>query len=816
MSVRANNFPLARWMRDARGWSVLSHQKEVWAAAAQGQSGLLLAPTGHGKSLAALGTVLQEEQSKNCDARGSGPRLMWITPLRALARDLAAELAEPVQALRPDWRVECRTGDTSASQKARQRKALPEVLITTPESASLLLSYADTLPALRRLRAVVVDEWHELLGSKRGVQTQLVLSALKANSPELLVWGLSATLGNPQQAAEALCGSEGAIVRARQNKTIDIQTLIPQNPGRITWAGHLGLNMLESVMVALEGAKTSLIFTNTRAQAELWFEAISKKPGWKEGVALHHGSIDYAERAYVEQALKHGQMRCVVATSSLDLGVDFAPVEQVIQIGSPRTVARLVQRAGRAGHAPGKPSRILCVPSHTLELAEFAAVRSALQDEAVEPRTPARACLDVLAQHVLTRCLGEAQDADALLAEVRTTTAFRDLSTEQWSWVLDFLGRGGEVLRAYPEYQRLEQDADGRLTVTRQQVARRHRMQIGTIAADATVQLRWQRGGSLGSVEESFIARLKPGDSFLFGGRALELVRIKGLTAQVRVAKGKRVLVPRWSGGRLPMSESLAERFVALLHGVDGGRRVPEMTALRALLDCQQTMSALPSRDYLLVETGRTREGWHLSLYPCAGRAVHEGLGALLAWQISQQAPRSITVASNDYGLELLSTQRWPMSEQWLQALLAPANPVATLEQAINGAELARRHFREIAQAAGLVFTGYPGQGKSARQVQMSTGLLFDVFQRYDPDNPLLAQARRETFEQELDAARLFATLERLHSLPIRWFEPERLTPFGFPLFVESQRQQVSSETLHDRLLREQKAWEEAQDTAAA
>lgn len=817
---------LAEWMRTTRGWQPLAHQTTLWAAAESGESGLLIAPTGHGKSLAALGSVLRAD----IPAAAPGPLLLWITPLRALAADLAGELAQPLATLRPAWRVECRTGDTTAAVRARQRKALPQILLTTPESVSLLLSYPDTLTQLSRLRAVIVDEWHELLGNKRGVQTQLVLAALRRQAPGLVTWGLSATVGNPEQACAALVPDCGQIIRAPQRKAIDVVSLLPKDPGHITWAGHLGLNMLPQVMDALAAAHTTLLFTNTRAQAELWFEAITAKPGWAKGVALHHGSLDARERLLAEQGLKHGHLRCVVATSSLDLGVDFSPVDQVIQIGSPRTVARLVQRAGRAGHAPGQPSRILCVPSHTLELAEFAAARAAVQAGRVEPRIPAQGGLDVLAQHVLTRCLGQPQNAEALQAEIRTAAAYADLPDAHWEWVLDFLGRGGEVLRAYPEYGRLAMDGKGRLTVANATVARRHRLQIGTIAADAVVRLRWVRGGGVGHVEESFIARLKPGDAFLFAGRALELVRVDGLTAQVRAARGKRVAVPRWSGGRLPLSEPLVGAFLELLHRASGpsvepadmadtadaanatsgerrGGVVPEQAALRALLARQRAESALPSAHYLLVETTRSREGWHLCLYPCAGRAVHEGLGALVAWQASQQGPRSITVAANDYGVELLSTSPWPVDESWLRALLVPADPAQVLDQAINGVELARRHFREIAQAAGLVFTGYPGRGKNARQVQMSTGLLFDVYCRYDPNNPLLAQTRREVLERELDAPRLYATLTRLRTLPIRWHTTARLTPFAFPLFAESQRQQLSSEALHDRLRRYQQQW---------
>lgn len=830
-SLSRANRELGGWLR-GEGRRALGHQSALWRAAAAGESGLLHAPTGSGKSLAALGSVLDIADA------GGGLRLLWITPLRALAADLAQELAKPLAVLRPQWRVETRSGDTSAARKAAQRKRLPEVLITTPESASLLLSYADTLAGLGSLRGVIVDEWHELLGNKRGVQTQLVLAALRSIAPKHRVWGLSATVGNLEQALAQLLGDRpGRLLHGRRARPLQILSLRPPNPARLSWAGHLGLNMRGAVEAQLARARSTLLFTNTRAQAELWFEALRERPGLKGAIALHHGSLDASERAAAEAGLKAGRLRCVVATSSLDLGVDFQPVDQVIQVGSPRTLGRLVQRAGRAAHHPGGVSRIVCVPTHTLELAEFAAARAAWEAGDMEARHPPSGALDVLMQHVLTRCLGQPQPAAALRDEIRLAPPYAELSEASWDWLLDFLGRGGEVLRAYPEYHRLGTDAQGRLQISNATTARRHRLMVGTIAADTQVALRWQRGGRLGQVEEAFIARLRPGDGFLFGGRVLELVRSEGLTAWVRLARGKRTAVPRWSGGRLPLSQPLAQHFLAVLQEgraapepaaepaaaaetAEAGaakaqhKAVPELTALQPLLDLQQAQSALPGPGHLLVEHIRSREGWHLCLYPCAGRAVHEGLGACLAWRATQQGPRSVTVACNDYGLDLLSTQPWPQDPAWLDALLRIEDLESTLDAALNAAELARRHFREIAQAAGLVFTGYPGRGKSSRQLQMSTGLLYDVFARYDPSNPLLAQARREVLERELDYPRLAALVATLPRRPRVVTTPARLTPFAFPLYAESQRQQLSSESLAERLARVAQGLEAQADAA--
>lgn len=786
--------PMHHWMAD-QGMAPLTHQAALWTAWSEGQSGLLHAPTGHGKSLAALGGLL------NSTITGGRLRMLWITPMRALAADLQQAFEAPVAAIKPGWSVECRTGDTGQSQRSRQRRKPPEILITTPESASLLLTYRDMLTHLAGVDTVVVDEWHELLGNKRGVQTQLLLAALRVANPSLRVWGLSATIGNLEEARDVLLGPgrDGALLAATSQKPLVIESLLPDTQDRLTWAGHLGLRLLPRIVEQITAARSTLLFTNTRSQAERWFEALACTEALDGRIALHHGSLDRSLRDAAEQGLKTGSLRCVVSTSSLDLGVDFSPVDQVIQIGSPRTLARLIQRAGRAGHQPGASSRILCVPTHTLELAEFAAARRLWASGRVEARQPPDEPIDVLLQHVVTRCLGQPQRPDALLAELRQTHAYRHLSDARWDWVLDFLGRGGEVLRAYPEYHRVRADAHGHLRVSNATVARRHRMMVGTIAADATMRLRWLKGGSLGHVEEGFISRLKPGDQFLFSGRALELVRVRELTAYVRRARRRRVAVPRWAGGRLPLSEALATAFIDWLAKPDAA---PEYAALAPLLRLQQQVSSLPSHESLLVETTRSREGWHLALFPCAGQAVHEGLGACLAWLVTRQQARSITVASNDYGLELLSSKPWPDDSDWLAQLLDFGSVEDLLTEALNATELSKRQFRDVAQTAGLVFTGYPGRGKSTRQVQMSTGLLFDVFARYDPDNPLLMQASLESRRQALDWGRFQQTLTRLRRQPIRWHATESLSPFAFPLYAEAQRQQLSSESLAERLQR--------------
>jgi ATP-dependent Lhr-like helicase len=816
----------------ARDWAPFAFQREVWAAYLRGESGLIHAATGTGKTYAAwLGPVAEalaggrrsggaEEQrsrgggSSHADGQAS-LRILWITPLRALAADTAQALEAPLAELGLRWTVETRTGDTEAKVRARQRRRLPEALVTTPESLSLLLAREDAGALFAGLRCVVVDEWHELMASKRGVQAELALARLRRWRPGLRVWGLSATLGNLDAALEALLGvgvAGGRLIQGEQPKAIELDSLIPATVERFPWAGHLGLRMLPQVLAEIEAAQSCLVFTNTRAQTERWYQAIlDARPAWAGQIALHHGSLSREVREWVEGGLRDGRLRCVVCTSSLDLGVDFSPVERVLQVGSPKGVARLLQRAGRSGHRPGAPSRATCVPTHAFELVEAAAVRRAALAGQIEARPPVEKPLDVLAQHLVTVALGGGFRAGELLAEVRTARAYAALADEEWRWCLDFVVSGGGSLGAYPEYRRVVEEG-GVYRVADEAVARRHRQAIGTITADAAMVVQYVGGEKLGSVEEAFIARLSPGDKFAFAGRVLEFVRVREMTAWVRKAKGVEGAVPRWTGGRLPLSSELAAAVRERLQAArDGVFEDPELVALRPILALQARWSRIPGAGELLVERTKTRDGHHLFVYPFEGRLVHEGLAALLAYRLARATPITFTVASNDYGLELLSAERAPVDgEADLRAALSPAGLVDDIHAAMNAAELARRQFREIARVAGLVVVGPPHERRSARQLQASSNLFYDVFQQYDPQNLLLRQARREVLERQLEGARLAAALERLAAGAIVIVETPRPTPLAFPLLVDRLRERVSSEQLADRVRKMQLQLERA------
>ncbi len=825
----------------ARGWKVFDFQREVWRAYLDGESGLVHAATGTGKTLAAwMGpliewlatqeprrageTAFDEEDEVAVPSRGKrvrrdrapALRVLWITPLRALAADTAEALGAPIRSLGLPWTIETRTGDTPATLRARQRRKLPTALITTPESVSLLLSREDAPELFNELQLVVVDEWHELLGTKRGVQTELALARLRALRPSLRIWGLSATIGNLDEAASALLGSElsreARIVRGEDSKAVVVDSLIPPVVERFPWAGHLGTQMIPQVIAAIEEGRSAIVFTNTRSQTEIWFQAIlAARPDWAGHIALHHGSLDRRQRDFVEEGLRTGALRCVVATSSLDLGVDFSPVDRVLQIGSPKGVARLLQRAGRSGHQPGAVSRVTCVPTNVLELIEVAAARDGIMKGAIEARPLVERPLDVLVQHVVTVALGGGFRPDELLAEVRGTHAYAALHDDEWEWVLTFVTSGGEALRGYPEYTRVRIDASGRYLVDDRGVARRHRQAIGTIVSDGSIVVQYLRGGgALGSVEESFIARLTPGDRFTFAGKPLEFVRVRDMKAWVRRAPSASGAIPRWMGSRLPLSQSLAESLRNKLDEASRGEwRDVEMQTVRPILEVQARWSRIPRAGELLVERVKTREGHHLYFFPFEGRLVHEGLAALFAWRISRLAPITFSLAANDYGFELLAPEEAPLDAA-LGTLLSPHGLLDDIPASLNATEMARRQFREIARVSGLVFPGLPHAGKTARQLQVSSGLFFDVLQRYDPANLLLSQAHREVLERQLESSRLGRTLERLSRARVVITTPKRTTPLAFPLLVDRTRDRVSSETLGDRIRKMQVALEKA------
>ena len=803
----ATDKPLMAWFK-SRGWKPLPFQRALWRHYLQGESGLLHTPTGSGKTLGAIGGPLLEALARPLDPsrKKNATRnltVLWVTPLKALASDTVRALREPIEALDVGWQVGLRTGDASARDKRLARAGKLDVLVTTPESLSLLLSYPDTAEHLTSLRCVIVDEWHELLGNKRGVLLQLALARLRALSPDLRLWGLSATLGNVQEARDVLLphAPHSPIVSGVAPRKLKLETLMPAAGERFPWSGHLGLSQLARVLQKLMAVPTSLLFTNTRAQAELWFQALGAVwPEQAATLALHHGSLDPKLRAAAEAGLRDGSLRCVVATSSLDLGVDFPAVDQVLQVGSPKGVARLLQRAGRARHRPGEAGHVICVPTHALELVEYAAARSAIARGAIESRPPLRLSLDVLAQHCVSCALGGGFAGPTLLAEVRGTHAFAGLDDGAWQSVLDFVVQGGKALSNYPDFHKVVRGAEAIYRVEDRRVALRHRLSIGTITSDGSVNVKFLRGGGLGSVEEGFVSRLRRGDRFQFAGRTLELVRLEDMTAYVRIAKKGQGVVPKWMGGRMPLSSELGREVEAIF---GGNLQEPELRAIAPLLALQARLASLPATGTLLAESIHARDGRHLFVYPFAGRQVHEGLASLLSLRWGRLQANTFSFAANDYGLVLAPANDCELDAVVLRELLSPNALLEDLRASLNLGELARRQFREIARVSGLLSPSLPGRTpRSQRQLQASSGLLYDVLQRFDPGHLLLAQAEQEVLSAQLEVSRLSATLADCAGRDIILHQLKSLTPLSFPLWAESMRGQLSTEDWKTRVQR--------------
>lgn len=825
------------------------YQEQAWQQIIDGKSGLVNAPTGTGKTFSVfLGSLIQfiNNHSKNYKTKAkNGLQLIWITPLRALAKDIGRAMEEVIDELGMQWKVGIRNGDTSISDRQKQKRQMPEVLIITPESLHLLLAQKNYADVFETLKLIAVDEWHELIGSKRGVQVELAISRIvglrslqmKAQTSnhqpstidyQLSIWGISATIGNLQQAMEVLLYplqllnqslSDAVIVRTDIHKQIEIESVIPDEIEKYPWAGHLGIKLAEKVLPIINNSRTTLIFINTRGMSELWYQTLLRiAPELSGAIALHHGSIEMELRTWVEEALHEGKLKAVVCTASLDLGVDFRPVETVIQVGSPKGVARFLQRAGRSGHSPDAISKIYFLPTHSLELIEAAALKSAVEEQFIESREPMLLCYDVLIQYLGTLAVSDGFSPDVIWTEIKSTYCYSELTKQEWNDVLYFLTSGGNALQQYDEYKKVEVE-DGLYKIKSRRIAMRHRLHIGTIVSDAMLKVKYLGGGYIGIIEEYFITRLEPGDAFTLAGKQLELIMIKDMTVIVRNAKTKKSIVPSWMGGRLPLSASLGKVLRQQLDLASmsnkqlqtgnektlNSENFPvELNVLKPLFSLQEQLSHVPKQNELLIEQIETRDGFHLFVYPFEGRLVHEAMAAVLGYRISKITPITFSIAMNDYGFELLSDQPIPVDDSNAYELFSLDNLMEDIQRSVNATEMAKRKFRDVAVIGGLIFQGYPGEHKKARHLQASAGLLFNVFNEYDPDNVLLRQAFQEVFDQQMEEIRLRDMLQRIQHSKIVITYPQRLTPFCFPIKVDSMRENLTSEKLEDRVRRMQ------------
>jgi ATP-dependent helicase Lhr and Lhr-like helicase len=867
---------IAKWLSSQHRKPFL-FQEQTWQHINNGESGLVNAPTGFGKTYSVfLGTLIQfinNNPTNFITKKNNGLQLLWITPLRALAKDIERAMNEVIAELGMQWKVASRNGDTSTSDRAKQKRNLPEVLIITPESLHLFLAQKNYAETFKDLKIIAVDEWHELLGSKRGVQVELAISRIvglkvqgskfkvqSANatsnssqrlsqnnettsfenkkslkkekeirveqtlnlepstlnsSPSTLnlgVWGISATIGNLEEAKDVLLSSlktEGVIIKANVQKKFEIHSIIPDEIEKYPWAGHLGIKMATSILPIIDKNKTTLLFINTRGMSETWYQTILDiAPELAGAVALHHGSIERELRTWVEDALHEGILKVVVCTSSLDLGVDFRPVETVIQVGSPKGVARFLQRAGRSGHQPNAVSKIYFLPTHSLELVEAAALKEAVGEQFIESRVPMLMCFDVLIQYLCTLAISDGFYPDTLFEEIKSTYCFSEINKEEWQQILQFITVGGIALREYDDFKKVE-IIDGLYKINDRKIAMRHRMHIGTIVSDAMLRVKFISGGSIGVIEEYFISKLNPGDVFALAGRNLEFVMIKEMTVLVRKSNSKKAIVPSWNGGRMPLSAQLGKVLRKKLNDASKEKistNEIELSALKPLFDLQKELSAIPKENELLIEHIETKDGFHLFIYPFEGRLVHEAMAALLSYRISKITPITFSFAMNDYGFELLSDQPIPLDDSNVYELFSAKNLYEDITKSVNASEMARRKFRDIAVIGGLIFQGMPGEKVKQRHLQSSASLLFNVLSEYEPNSILLKQAYSEVMQQQMEEIRLRDMLQRIEKSEIKIMYPTQLTPFCFPIKVDSMhRETMTSEKLEDRVLRMQK-----------
>ncbi len=802
-----------QWFRE-QGWKPFPFQKKTWKAFLAGKNGLLNAPTGSGKTYALWFPIVLNYINQNPSYRTShskGLKAVWITPLRALSQEIRQSAERIIADLDLPLTVGIRTGDTSTKERAQQRKTMPDLLITTPESLQLLLATKGYDKMFKGCNAVVVDEWHELLGTKRGVQMELALSRIKTLSSNLRIWGISATIGNLEEARQVLLGPESKalqnsiLIRAALNKKIHVISIIPEEIETFPWRGHLGLRLLDRVIPIIKKSKTTLLFTNTRSQCEIWFQKILEKyPELAGEIAMHHGSINKDTRIWVEEAIRNEKLKAVVCTSSLDLGVDFAPVETVIQIGGPKGVARFMQRAGRSGHRPGKESVIYFLPTHAIELVEASALQQAVVKQAVEDRMPYLNSFDVLVQYLTTLAVSNGFIPSEIYKEVKSSFCYQGITENEWRWLLNFIVLGSQSLQTYDEYKKVEIADDGRFVVQNRGVAMRHRFQIGTIVGDANLTVKYQKGGYIGTIEEYFISKLTPGDVFTFAGRNLEFIRIKEMQALVRNSSKKTSKVPSWMGGRLTLSAQMSQLLREELYSarLRPDQQSDSIRALAPIFERQQKESIVPGPDELLIETFKSSDGYHHIIYPFEGRFVHEAMGSLLGYRISLLSPITFSLAFNDYGFELLSDKEIDIQAIIDNDLFTSSFMLEDLQKSLNSTEMARRKFRDIAVISGMVFTGYPDKGVKMKHLQSSSQLLFEVFRDFEPDNLLFLQAFRETFEHQLEEGRLRLALERIARQEIVWKACKNPTPFSFPIITDRLREKLSSEKLADRIKR--------------
>jgi ATP-dependent Lhr-like helicase len=783
--------PIADWF-SRRGWQPHAHQLELLALDRAQRSALLIAPTGGGKTLAGFLPSLVELMERP----RQGLHTLYISPLKALAVDIHRNLTEPIAEMNLAIEVETRTGDTPAAKRARQRRRPPQMLLTTPESLALLLSYADAPQIFGKLARVVIDELHALSGNKRGDLLALGLARLRQLAPGCRFVGLSATVADEAALASWLVGQDGtaALVHGRAGPQPVVEILVTQE--RLPWSGHMALHAIAEIYARIQQARTTLVFVNTRAQAELIFQSLWRINDANLPIALHHGSLAPEQRRKVEAAMARGNLRAVVATSSLDLGVDWAAVDLVIQVGAPKGASRLIQRIGRANHRLDEPSRAVLVPANRFEVLECRAALEAVRENTLDGEPPKPGGLDVLAQHLLGMACSAPFEAGAMYEEVSRAAPYRELSRADFDAVLEFVATGGYALAAYERWHRLTRDEQGRYKPADATVARRYRMNVGVIVQQPMIKVRFRRGRVLGEIEENFIQGLEIGDTFMFAGEMLRFEGLREMAAEVSRGSGDAPKVPAYMGGRLPLTTHLADRVRALL--AEPGRWSILPPAVMEWLQIQRRRSLLPSRDGLLVESFPRGNKQFLVAYCFEGRNAHQTLGMLLTRRMERADLRPLGFVATDYVLAVWSLR--PVRD--VDALLDRDLLGDDLEAWMDESSMLKRSFRNVAVIAGLIERRHPGQEKTGRQVTFNSDLIYDVLRRHDPQHILLRATRADAAGGLTDVRRLADMLTRVAG-KITHKRLAKVSPLAVPVLLEVGKESVYDGAAIDELLDE-------------
>lgn len=779
-----------------QGWSPRPHQLAMLEAARKGESTLLIAPTGGGKTLAGFLPSLIEL----ADGDYLGLHTLYVSPLKALSTNIAESLSRPITDMILPIRMEVRSGDTSGARRKRQQKKPPHILLTTPESLALLLSYPEAAKYFSTLRVVIIDEVHALAGTKRGDQLALCKRRLRVFSPTLRITGLSATVAHPSAMAAWVSPTGKAsgvhLVKAKTGTPPEVRVILPDEEGFLPWAGRTGLGSASAILTEIARAGLTIVFVNSRAQAELLFQALWKHNKENLAIGLHHGSLDAAHRTKIEDAMARGALRAVVATSSLDLGLDWGGVDQIIQVGAPKEISRLTQRIGRANHRMDEPSRALLAPANRFEVLECEAARSAVLEGELDGDPPRAGALDVLAQHVMVTACSGPFFPDVLYQEVRLCAPYSQLTREDFDQIIRFVEDGGYALQAYDRHQRLFRDFEGKLWVRNEAIMRQFRMNIGTIVDTPMLRVKSRRGKTFGEIDEYFASLLVPGDTFLLGGELLEFLGLHETTVQAARGHGKNPRVPVYGGNQLSISRGLARRVREILHEPSAWTVLPK--PVQDWLSLQGKRSLLPGPDSFLVETFPHKGCYYIVAYPFEGRNAHQTLGLLLTKMLEESGKAPLGFVANDYMVACWCVQPTGSMVELFSKNLMQGNLTDWLAESA----MLRRTFRDIAIIAGLTQRNYPGREKNRRQMTISSDLLYDVLRKYDPDHILLQATRRQAQEGLTDLKRLSDMLDRIQGR-IEHVSLSRVSPLAVPVLLEQGREKNRGGEGEDYLLKE-------------